>query len=56
MDYVHGDIKIFDKNLKLKKIVPIAEAMEDSFKLTKKPVYFGTKKKKKTTQGSQKEK
>ena len=51
MDYVHGDIKIFDKNYKLKKIVPIAEAMEASFKITKKPVYFGTKKKKKTTQG-----
>ena len=46
MDYVHGDIKIFDKNYKLKKVVPIAEAMDASFNLTKKPVYFGSKKKK----------
>lgn len=46
MDYVHGDIKVFDKNYKLKKIIPIAQAMDASFNLTKKPVYFGTKKKK----------
>ena len=51
MEYAHGDIKILDKNFKLKKVIPIAEAMENSFKNTKKPVYFGTKKKKKTKEG-----